>query len=122
MNFGDRLKKLRKEKGLSQESLGKVLNISRRVIGYYESNERFPKDENTLKAIADYFECTTDYLLGRTDRKEVVVIEGNEIPKELKDVGIDYMEVNKIAKDKGFTPQDIKEILETIDKIKNNNQ
>lgn len=118
MHFGDRLKELRKEKQLSQEQLSKTLNISRRVLGYYETNERFPKDENTLKRIADFFEVTVDYLLGRTARKELAIIEGDNIPQELRDIGIEYLQVNKELKEKGFTPDDIRELIGTIEKIK----
>jgi len=66
MVFGDRLKGLREEKGITQKHLGKVINISDRVIGYYESNDRFPKDEIILKRIAEYFDVSVDYLVGRT--------------------------------------------------------
>lgn len=121
MHFGDRLKELRKEKQLSQEQLSKILNISRRVLGYYETNERFPKDENTLKKIADFFDVTIDYLLGRTERKELTIIEGDNIPQELQNIGIEYLQVNKELKEKGFSPDDIRELINTIENIKKNN-
>lgn len=41
MLFGDRLKILREEKNITQIELGKALDISNRVIAYYESNDRF---------------------------------------------------------------------------------
>lgn len=66
--FGDRLKSLRKNSGYTQKELGEKLNVSGRVIGYYESNERFP-DKDTLTDIADFFKVSVDYLLGRTDIK-----------------------------------------------------
>ncbi|WP_039652405.1 helix-turn-helix domain-containing protein [Clostridium tyrobutyricum] len=69
MLFGDRLRYLREEKGVTQKELGNFINVSDRVVGYYESNDRFPKDEKTLKKIADYFNVSIDYLLGRTDNK-----------------------------------------------------
>ncbi len=67
MLFGDRLKGLREEKGITQKELGKVISISDRVIGYYESNDRFPRDEKILKILADYFNVSIDYLVGRTN-------------------------------------------------------
>lgn len=66
MKFGDYIKMLREEKGITQKELGKFINVSDRVIGYYESNDRFPKDEITLRKIADYFDVSVDYLLSRT--------------------------------------------------------
>ncbi|WP_300382392.1 helix-turn-helix transcriptional regulator [Clostridium sp.] len=71
MLFGDRLKILREDKDVTQKELGAAVGVSDRVIGYYESNDRFPKDENTLKALADYFNVSVDYLLGRADTKSL---------------------------------------------------
>lgn len=65
MAFGDRLRKLREQKGITQKELGKVINTSDRVIGYYEANNRFPKDEFILKALADFFDVSVDFLVGR---------------------------------------------------------
>lgn len=64
--FQERLKELRKEKKLSQEELGKVLNINLRTVAYYESGERTPSPE-TLSQMADLFEVSVDYLMGRTN-------------------------------------------------------
>lgn len=68
MSFGDRLRKLRLENNMTQEDLSKKLNVSRATVGRYETNERFP-DKNILKEIADTFEVSIDYLLGRTDNR-----------------------------------------------------
>lgn len=64
MAFGDCLKKLRKEKGITQQELGEIIHVSERVIGYYETNNRFPRDEKVLIAIADYFNVSIDYMVG----------------------------------------------------------
>ncbi len=70
MGFGDRLKELREEKGITQKELGKIINISDRVIGYYEANNRFPKDEYVLKKLADFFEVSIDYLVDRIPNRK----------------------------------------------------
>lgn len=64
--FNKIIKKLRTEKEISQEDLGKILNLSKSTISLYESNKREP-DFKTLEMFADFFNVTTDYLLGRTD-------------------------------------------------------
>ncbi|HCQ5581869.1 MULTISPECIES: helix-turn-helix domain-containing protein [unclassified Clostridioides] len=64
--FGKRLKLLRKELNFTQKELGEKLNISGRIIGYYESEERFP-DKEILSKLADVFNVSVDYLLGRTN-------------------------------------------------------
>lgn len=64
----ERLKKLRKEKNLYQKELADKLNISRAVIASYETGKAVPSIDIIIR-YADYFECTTDYILGRTDNK-----------------------------------------------------
>lgn len=56
---GDRLKKLRQEKKLTQEQLGKIIHVSKVSISGYESGDRTPDTEN-LSRLANYFEVTTD--------------------------------------------------------------
>lgn len=63
---GERLKKLRKEKKLTQTELGSKINVTKVSISGYESGNRSP-DTDTLQRLADFFEVSTDYLLGRTD-------------------------------------------------------
>lgn len=70
MLHGDRLRLLRKEKGQLQKDVARHLGISERGYQHYELGERKP-DIPTLEALADYFNVSTDYLLGRTDKREV---------------------------------------------------
>src|SRR6056297_1473529 len=68
MTFGTRLRYLRKEKDITQEELSKLVTVSRAAIGRYENDERTP-DYTTLRSFADFFNVSTDYLLGRSDIK-----------------------------------------------------
>ncbi|RXJ13391.1 XRE family transcriptional regulator [Bacillus albus] len=62
--FGNIIRTLRKQKGITQKELAQSLQLSESTIGMYERNERQP-DYNTLIRIADYFKVSTDFLLGR---------------------------------------------------------
>lgn len=65
--IGSKIKQLREKTGLSQAKLAKVLGgVSRPVIARYETGDCFPSYPVLIK-IADYFNVSTDYLLGRTD-------------------------------------------------------
>lgn len=66
--FGERLKKLREEQNLTQKALAEQLKTVRSTINKYEKNARKP-EYDTLVKIADLFNTTTDYLLGRTEEK-----------------------------------------------------
>lgn len=88
------MKELREEKNLLQRDLARYLNISTSAYGYYEQGKRKP-DIETTKKIADFFDVSTDYLLGRTDNKKNYIkstnfyskIE-NRIAKRLSNEGI----------------------------------
>ena len=63
----DRIKNLREDADLSQSD--RQVNISQRAYSHYEAGDRkIPLD--LLIALADYYNCSTDYLLGRTNKKE----------------------------------------------------
>ncbi len=66
--FGKILKSLREEKGITQEGLASILNVSRSSVANYETGVREP-DIACLEDIADFFEVSVDYLLGRSDLK-----------------------------------------------------
>ena len=103
MTFGERLKKLRLEKGITQAQLGKIVGVSDRVIGYYESDDRFPKDDAILTKMADYFNISLDTLLGRDTLNEPI-----EIAASMKDKA-DLSEMSD--KDKEY-------ILDLIERLK----
>lgn len=64
--FGDIFKMLRLEKGLSQDKIAEELNVSQSLIAKWESHQSTPAPE-MLDYIADYFDISTDYLIGRTN-------------------------------------------------------
>lgn len=65
-----RIRDLREDMDLKQRDLAKALNISQRSYSHYENGTRkIPLD--VLVALADYYNCSIDYLLGRTKKKEV---------------------------------------------------
>lgn len=68
--FGGILKNLRLEKEINQSELGEIIGISPSTVGMYERDQRFP-DKDILSKIADYFEVSVDYLLGRTDERNI---------------------------------------------------
>lgn len=64
--LGKRLKRLRSEKKLTQMELAEKIGVTHVSISGYESGKRTP-DTETLTKIADFFNVSTDFLLGRTD-------------------------------------------------------
>ena len=70
MPFADRLKQLRLSRNLTQKQVYEAVGMS--AIGYqrYEYGEREPAYQKLL-ALADYFDVSLDYLVGRSDNPEI---------------------------------------------------
>lgn len=58
----NRIKELRKEQDMTQADLAKILQVSSRSVGFYESGDRDP-DTDTLRKLSEIFDCSIDYLL-----------------------------------------------------------
>ncbi len=70
MSFGEKLAKLRKEKGMSQESLAQELNVSRQAVSKWESNSAYPETEKII-AICKLFDVSIDELLGIDSKTKI---------------------------------------------------
>ena len=62
MSLGEKIFKLRKEKGISQEALAEQIGTTRQAISKWENNQGFPETEKLLQ-LSNIFEVSTDYLL-----------------------------------------------------------
>lgn len=88
MALSENLLKLRKEKRLTQQELADALEIGQVAYSHYERGRNFPTEE-LLSSFADFFEVSTDYLLGRTNirnlelNKDVVALQMSEEMEKL---------------------------------------
>lgn len=82
--LGNRLKKLRLEKKLTQLQVAKQVNISEARYNLYENNRRQP-DYNLLKDLAKVLDTTTDYLLGNDSTTKTIntIIPDSELADKL---------------------------------------
>ncbi|MCL2852324.1 MAG: helix-turn-helix domain-containing protein [Defluviitaleaceae bacterium] len=64
--IADRIKELRKSKGLSQREVGEAIGITERSYRRYEAGDMDPSATNIVN-LADFFGVSADYLLGRTN-------------------------------------------------------
>ena len=85
MTFGEKLKKLRTDKELTQEELAEILYVSRTAISKWESGRGFPNIES-LKAIAKFFGITVDTLLSSEELITLAEHEQNRKEMQVKDM------------------------------------
>ncbi len=65
-----RIRDLREDHDLTQAQVGAAINVPQRTYAYYESGQRMIPP-HVLCALADFYQVSVDYLLGRTNRKEI---------------------------------------------------
>ena len=83
------LKELRKRKDITQAELARILGITQQAVARWERNKSTP-DIGTLEQLANYFNVSTDYLLGWVPRKEEIYNED-----EIK-IMREYRELNEL--------------------------
>ena len=62
--FPGQLRRLREGRRMNRKAMGECCGLSKNIIGMYERGEKEPSLKTLIK-IADFFEVSTDYLLGR---------------------------------------------------------
>lgn len=80
VDFGNILKELRLQAGMTQKDLAAKIGVTKSVISYYELSERSPSPEVLIK-LANIFHVTTDYLLG-IDTKPAEVLDISDLKEE----------------------------------------
>jgi len=108
--FAEILSELRKDKGLTQEELSKIINTSKSSISDFENEKRTPNAEVVI-SLARFFDVTTDYLLGLTQNNLSPTVLAEEI---IEGVSNGYV----IKSLKVLTPEQRSAVIITIDSMK----
>ena len=92
ISFSERLRALRKERGLNQTELATALNVTFGTVSIWERGVRKP-EMDTLEKISDYFDVSLGYLLGSTDDRQPPegVEAGQWLPENDHDTMLKYM-------------------------------
>ena len=77
-----RLRELRKEKNITMKELGNIVGVTESAISQYELGKREPSNE-TLFKLADFFDVSVDYLLGREEEEQKKPIPEDELDREI---------------------------------------
>jgi len=119
--IGDRIKQLRKENKLTQHEFGALFGLYDSTISMYETGKRTPEYGIIVK-IADYFNVSIDWLLGRVENKNIIVIDKDSMPEALKNIGVEYLKLAMEMKQQSIPPNDVRKIIEAIKALKTEKQ
>ncbi len=85
VDFGEKLKALRQEAGLTQKQLADKLGVTKSTVSYYELTLRYPSTD-VIVSLAEAFHVSTDYLLGVEKKQQTIDVTG------LPDEDIEFLE------------------------------
>jgi transcriptional regulator with XRE-family HTH domain len=101
----NRIRQLRERDDITQEKLGKMLNVQKAAISKYENNI-VPLTDETINKLCDIFDVSSDYLLGKSEFEKIEEPYNNELEKVL------------FSKTKDLTDSEKRTILNVINAIK----
>jgi len=108
INFGKRLAKLRKAKGLTQQQLGDKIGASRRVVAYYEGETDYPP-AHLIAPLSKALGLSADELLGITKTKDTLDDQLSAVWRRLKVL-------------EGFSEKDRKAVIHYVEVIAQKNK
>ncbi len=94
--FGDKVRQLREEQDMNQQSLGKKLHVSKQTVSNWENNNVLPSVDK-LCSIATYFSCSVDYLLDFSSSNDIIFKTDNLSESQigrLRQIITDYQNLN----------------------------
>jgi transcriptional regulator with XRE-family HTH domain len=86
--FGKILKKLRDDAGISQQRLADIVGLTQQAVAKWESSKAEP-DLATVAKLAEYFQVSTDYILGKTNIRAPIETIDDELNAIMRDLGPD---------------------------------
>ncbi len=117
-----RLRELREKKGYTLEQVATELGLRNQYVSNYELGKRNP-DYETLKKFADFYNVTTDYILGKSDIANPYVNMINEKNNsDFSELDNVYLSYAKEAQENKIDPADIRLVLDTIKKLREQDQ
>lgn len=108
MTFYERLKQLMNENNTTQKMLSEKLSINKNSFKYWKDNQNTPKYD-ILSQLSNYFDCSIDYLLGKSDIKKQAAQDEQPVSDNMKLL---------IDKSSTLSPEEIQKTLEYVEFLK----
>ena len=109
----DRIKELRTKKGFTQDILAESLMVNRSTLANWEISRAFP-DVNTIVKMADLFDVSADYLLGRDDYIQRIAAQKRNLVTAQMDEVLKQSGVVLTEEEQTFLGDLLKSYIETI--------
>lgn len=112
-SIGDRITQMRQRMGITQKKLAKMACITEASLSRYENGLREPKI-NTLIKISEVLGCTMDYLVGKNDIDNGVIISKSSMPERMQDLGSHYIDLAMELSESNIEPSDVQAFISII--------
>lgn len=114
---GEILKLLRAEKNFSQKQLAEMLNVAQNTVSNWENGTREP-DNSTLLELSVIFDCSVDYLLGKTDERNHDITMDDETAEILETLHKRPEMKALFSTTKKATKDDVEKAMKIIEALK----
>ncbi|WP_203334325.1 helix-turn-helix domain-containing protein [Planococcus beigongshangi] len=113
--LSDRLKNLRTRRNITQSDLAKRIGVARTTYAMYEQGQREP-DYETLQRLADFYEVSVDYLLGRTETPNATNVDDQADKSHfISKIASEFPDIDLMFKDmESLSAEDMKEVYDYI--------
>lgn len=108
--FGENIRELRELKGYTQQDLANKLNVSRSKVAMWETNKRDPGTDD-LRELADIFDVTIDYLLGKSTDPKLSRKDELDIAKEIDKINESLENTNELMFHGEILDEETRELL-----------
>ena len=108
--FGENIRELRELKGYTQQDLANELNVSRSKVAMWETNKRDPGTDD-LRELADIFDVTIDYLLGKSTDPKLSRKDELDIAKEIAKINKSLENTNELMFHGEILDEETRELL-----------
>ena len=115
MDFGLTIASLREDADLTQEQLAKSIGISRAALSHYEKSRREP-DYKTLVKIANYFNVTTDYILGNSHLKRGRLVTEDELKTFIPPHVLEKRKIKALVEESELSEETKNDIIKALKK------
>lgn len=107
--MGSRIKKLREERRMTQEELGKILGVQKSAVAKYENGKVSNMKRSSIKKLADFFGVSSAYILGYSEQQI--------LKQAIKVDTLSAEEISLVEAIRSMTDEEVKELSNFVDYI-----
>ena len=109
------IKRRRIELGKTLEDIGKAVGVNKGTVRKWETGYIGNMGRDKIELLAHALQISPSEFMGWEPKSKLT---GDDLPQELRDVGIEWVKMSKKFRDQGLTPEQVEQLIDAVNKIK----